>query len=85
MARRVSDRWLTGWALGGAVVVVAASLLLTIIATGRRIAGQARDIEAALLGAHENTAALFDVATTNAALERARRDLERLRRELQPR
>jgi hypothetical protein len=72
-----SRRWLVGWSAGGAVVIVAAGLLLELIALGRRIRRQAQEIEAAIDAARENTDALFDVTRTNSALERM---VEALRR-----
>lgn len=70
-----SRGWAIGWMLGLAVVVVAAGLLLELILRGRRIASQARDIERSLDGAREHTDALFDLAKTNAQLERIARAL----------
>ena len=71
--------WAIGLALGGAVVLVAAALLLTIIALARRIVRQANEIVAALEGARENTNPLFDVARTNLALDRVTRGLQAAR------
>ena len=68
-----SRGWAIGWTLGAAVVAVAALLLLELIFRGRRIARQARDIERALNGAREHTDALFELAETNAKLERLAR------------
>lgn len=75
----LSDRWILGWALGGAVVAVAATLLLTIIGLARRIVRQAGDIEEALDGARENTTALFDVSAVNLGLDQATRTLRAVR------
>ena len=77
--------WIIGSVLAGAVVAVAALLLLTIIALGRRIARQAGDIVEALDGARENTNALFDVTKTNLALDRITRDLRAVREQLEAR
>jgi len=74
-----SRPWLLGWALGGLVVLVAAGLLLELIARGRRITRQAREIEAALDGAHRHTGALYELTRGNAALERAVSALRRAR------
>jgi hypothetical protein len=74
-----SARWSLGWALGGAVVVVAAGLLLTIIALGRRVVRQAGEIEEAIDGARENTAPIFDLGRINLALDQAARELRALR------
>ena len=61
------------------MVLIAATLLLAIIALGRRIARQADDITAAIDGARENTAPLFDVAGTNSAIDRITRGLRTVR------
>lgn len=71
--------WIVGWAIGAAVVVIAAALLLAIIALGRRIVGQAGDITGALDGAREHTDALFDVKATNFAIDRITRGLRAVR------
>ncbi len=71
--------WVIGVAIGAAVVVVAAALLLTIIALARRIVRQAGEIVTALEQARENTNALFDVASTNHALDRITRGLRAAR------
>jgi hypothetical protein len=65
-----SVRWKVGWCLGGAVVVVSAGLLLTIIGYARRIARQADEITAALEATRANTAPLFDLVRTNGHLDR---------------
>jgi len=75
----LSDRWVLGWALGGTVVAVAATLLLTIIGLARRIVRQAGDIEKALDGARENTTALFDISAVNLGLDQATRTLRAAR------
>jgi hypothetical protein len=66
-----SRPWVLGWALGGLVVLVAAGLLLELIARGRRITRQAREIESAIDGARAHTDALYELTRSNAALERA--------------
>ena len=71
--------WLLGFALGGVVVLIAATLLILIIALARRIARQAADITSALDGARVNTEPLFDLAKTNFALERITRSLAAVR------
>ena len=71
--------WLIGWAIGGAVVLVAATLLVIVIAYARRIARQAGDIVVALDGARANTEPLFDLAMVNHSLERIERALRELR------
>ncbi len=77
----LSSWWTVGWIAGGAVVLVAAVLLLVIIGLGRRIAGQAEEITGALEHSRDNTAALFELAATNLALDRLRRQLEAAREE----
>ena len=73
------SKWVVGWTTGGAVVAVAAGLLVTNIALGRRIVRQAREIEDALDGARRHTAPIFELSAANAALERATRELRSLR------
>jgi hypothetical protein len=73
--------WVAGFVAGAVAVVVAAALVLAVIALARRIVLQARDIEAALVGARDNTAALFDVAMMNHALESITRGVKRAREE----
>lgn len=75
--------WLIGWGLAVVVVLIAASLLLTIIFLGRRIVRQANDIVAALDGARENTLPLYDVTKTNLAIDRITRDLGTVRKSLE--
>jgi anti-sigma-K factor RskA len=75
----VSMWWIVGWVGGVIVVAAVAALVLAITALAQRIAGQAEDITAALDGARENTDALFDVRTTNSALDRVARGLRRVR------
>jgi hypothetical protein len=75
----IDSAWYVGWGLGALVVVIAAALLLIIIALARRIAGQADDITEALDGARKNTTALFDVASTNHAIDRITRGLRMAR------
>ena len=75
----VSTGWIVGWVIGALVVVVAAALLLVIIALGRRIVRQADEITAALDGARQNTAPLFEVKRTNLAIDRITRALRSVR------
>ncbi len=73
------SRWVIGWSTGAAVVGIAASLLVTIIALCRRIVGQAEDITQALDGAREQTNVLFDLPSTNAAVGSIATDLRTVR------
>ena len=75
--------WIVGWVIGASVVVVAATLLVTIIAFCRRIVGQAEDITRALDSARENTNALFAVTSTNAAVASITADLRAVREGLE--
>lgn len=71
--------WTIGFAIGGAVVAIAASLLITIILLGRRIVGQAGRIIAALDATRENTNPMYDVAAVNHNLDRITRGLRTAR------
>jgi hypothetical protein len=71
--------WILGWALGAVVVLIAALLLIAIIGLARRIVRQAGEITAALEGARDNTAPLFDLTRTNLALDRIHRGLAQTR------
>jgi hypothetical protein len=75
----LSTWWIVGWAIGVVVVLVAATLLVTIIALGRRIARQAGEITEALDGARENTTSLFEVTRTNLAIDQITRGLRTIR------
>jgi hypothetical protein len=75
----LSTWWIVGWAIGVVVVLVAATLLLAIIALGRRIARQADEITEALDGARENTTPLFEVTRTNLAIDQITRGLRAIR------
>ena len=77
------SRWVMGWSIGAAVVGIAASLLVTIIALCRRIVGQAEDITQALDGAREQTDVLFGLSATNAAVGSITRDLRAVREGLE--
>lgn len=79
MLAAISIDWYIGWGIGVAVVVVAASLLLAIIATARRIARQGDGITQALDGARQHTEPLFDVTRTNLAIDRITRGLRSVR------
>ena len=76
--------WILGYAAGVAAVVVAATLVLLVIALARRVGTQARAIETAILGAHRNTEALYDIAMMNHAIESITRGLKRLEGEQGP-
>ena len=71
--------WIIGWIVGVVIVLVAASLLVVLIAYGRKITSQGKDITAALDGARKNTDALFDVTRTNLAIDRITRGLRSVR------
>jgi hypothetical protein len=75
----LSTWWVVGWAIGVAVVAVAAAVLLAIIGLGRRIARQAQDVTQALDGARDHTTPLFDVTRTNLAIDRITRGLAAVR------
>jgi hypothetical protein len=75
----VSGTWVIGWVLGVVVVALVAVLVLYITAAAQRITRQARDITRALDGARENTIPLWEVRTTNHALDRITRGLRRIR------
>ena len=70
--------WIVGYAVAGAVVLIAASLLIAINLLARRIVTQAAEITRALDGAMRNTEPLFDVAMVNHALESITRGLKKL-------
>ena len=74
--------WYVGWAVGLVVVLLAAGLLLTIIALGRRISQQATDITRALDGTRANTDPLWDVRATNQTVDRITRRLAEARKML---
>ncbi len=78
-AAKRSAAWTAGWGVGALVVVIAATLLLTLIALGRKIIGQAEEIKAALDATQENTTALYDVSATNGVLESITRSLRTVR------
>ena len=84
MASALSVWWIVGWAIGVAVVALAASLLLAIIGLGRRITGQADSITQALDGAREHTLPLYDVTQTNLAVQRIERGLRAVRERQAP-
>jgi hypothetical protein len=71
--------WVIGSIVAGAVVAIAATLLISIILLARRIVGQTVAITYALDGAMRNTNALFDVADVNNSIESITRGLRRAR------
>jgi hypothetical protein len=79
MSLAFSGWWIVGWVGGVVVVAAVAVLVLTITALARRIVSQAEAITAALDGARENTAPLFEVRTTNSAVDRITRGLRTVR------
>lgn len=82
MALALSTWWYVGWVIAGAVVLIAAVLLLTIIFLGRRIVSQADDITAALDGTRQNTDPLWGVKQINLNLDRINRGLVAARKAL---
>ncbi len=78
---RRPNAWVTGWAAGAGVVVVAAGLILEITARGNRIAAQAREITRSLEQARENAAPLFELSETSATLDRITSSLRAAREE----
>ncbi|HXH58814.1 hypothetical protein [Iamia sp.] len=62
--------WVLGWIIGSAVVVVVVVLLALMIRGAARAAAKVEAILAALRDAQGNTAALWEVATTNEAATR---------------
>lgn len=82
MVLALSTWWYVGWAIAGVVVVIAATLLLTIIFLGKRIVGEADNITAALDGTRENTDPLWGVKQININIDRINRGLVAARRAL---
>jgi hypothetical protein len=82
MALALSTWWYVGWVIAGAVVVIAAVLLLTIIFLGRRIVGQADEITTALDGTRQNTDPLWGVKQININIDRINRGLAAARKAL---
>jgi hypothetical protein len=73
--------WILGYALAGAVIVIAATLLIAIILLARRIVAQTAAITRALDGAMRNTNPLFNLAGMNHAIGSITRGLEQTRGE----
>jgi hypothetical protein len=82
MALALSTWWYVGWVIAGAVVVIAATLLLTIIFLGRRVVSQADETTAALDGTRQNTDPLWGVKQININIDRINRGLAAARRAL---
>jgi hypothetical protein len=78
----LSTWWYVGWVVGGVVVLIAATLLLTIIFLGRRIVRQADDITVALDGTRRNTDPLWGVKQININLDRVVKSLAAARKAL---
>jgi hypothetical protein len=70
--------WILGYAIGAAVVLVAATLLIVINLLARRIVRQTAEITLALDGAMRNTEPLFDLGMVNHSLESLTRGLKKL-------
>lgn len=80
MVVALSTWWYVGWVIAGVVVVIAGTLLLTIIFLGKRIVGQADDITAALDGTRANTDPLWGVKQININIDRINRGLAAARK-----
>ncbi|CAN5689963.1 hypothetical protein BH24ACT26_BH24ACT26_02650 [soil metagenome] len=57
--------WWVGYSIGALIVLVVAALVVSIIATARRIAAVAEDATRSLTETRERTEVLWQVATTN--------------------
>ncbi len=79
MTFALSGWWIVGWVGGVVVVAAVAVLVLAITALAKRIGSQAEAITTALDGAREHTNPLFDVRTTNSAIDRITRGLRGVR------
>ena len=79
MTFAVAAGWVVGWVLGVIVVALVAVLVLAITALAQRITRQAEAITEALDGAREHTVPLWEVRTTNHAIDRITRGLRRVR------
>jgi len=75
----IATGWYVGWILGVVVVALVAVLVITITALAQKITTQAVAITNALDGARENTDPLWEVRTTNHAIDRITRGLRRVR------
>lgn len=64
------DGWVLGFAVGAAVALIVVVLLLLMIRGAKRVLGKAEAILAALHAARDNTAGLWELPATNAAVGR---------------
>jgi hypothetical protein len=78
----LSAWWLIGWMIGVVVVLIAATLLLTIIGLGRRIVRQADEITASLDATRRNTDPLWGVKQINLNIDRINKGLAAARKAL---
>ncbi|CAN5196647.1 hypothetical protein BH20ACT24_BH20ACT24_12520 [soil metagenome] len=62
-------QWMVGWGIAIAVVLVVVVLVTTIIYLAAKIRGQLLLVLSALTDARDNTAALWEVQTTNEVAE----------------
>jgi hypothetical protein len=62
--------WVLGFIIGGVVALAVVILLLLMIRGAKRVLGKAEAILAALHAARDNTAGLWELPTTNAAVGR---------------
>jgi hypothetical protein len=79
MTLAIGIGWIIGWVVGVVVIALVAALVLAITALAQRITEQAAQITEALDGARENTDPLWEVRTTNHAIDRTTRGLRRVR------
>ena len=82
MSLALSTWWYVGWVIGGVVVLIAATLLLTIIFLGKRVARQADDITESLDGTRKNTDPLWGVKEININIDRITKGLAAARKAL---
>jgi hypothetical protein len=78
----LSTWWVVGWVIGVVVVLIAATLLLTIIGLGRRIVRQADEITASLDSTRRNTDPLWGVKQININIDRINKGLVAARKAL---
>jgi hypothetical protein len=70
--------WILGYAIGGAVVLIAATLLIVINLLARRIVRQTAEITLALDGTMRNSDPLFDLGMVNHGIESLTRGIKQL-------